>query len=127
MAPPLPHLDGLGLPLDKVERVLCAVAVDGARLVVESHAVALVCDVNNLWSKGSADELGTDLGRDGLEEGGDGGTILGVQVGVDFVKDDHGTALGSLQRKDETQSTQTYIVLARVIGDSEGRMKNILF
>lgn len=96
-----------GLALDKVESILRADAVDRARLVAERHAIALVCDVNNLGSESGANELRAGLVGDGLEKRGDGGSVLRVQVGVDLVEDDHGAAFGLLQRKDEAESAQT--------------------
>lgn len=102
-----PNLVWFGLPLDKVESIFRADTVDGARLVAERHAIALVRNVNNLGSESGADKLGAGLVRNGLEKRGNGSSVLRIQIGVDFIKDDHGAAFGLLQRKDEAESTQT--------------------
>lgn len=52
--------DGFGLALDKVESVVRADAVDGARLATERHAVALVRNMDNLGSESRTDELRSD-------------------------------------------------------------------
>lgn len=101
------HLGWFGLSLDEVESIFRADTVDGARLVAERHAITLVCNVNNLRSESGADKLGAGLVRNGLEKRGNSSSVLRIQVGVDFIKDDHGATLGLLQRKDETESTQT--------------------
>ena len=99
---------------DKVERFLGRDAVDAASLVAERHAVALVGDADNLGPERGADELRTGLVRDGLEELGDGRAVLGVQVGVDLIEDDHGTALGLLQGENEADGAKTCAREARV-------------
>lgn len=58
---PESRLDWFRLALDKVEGVLRTNAVDGARLVPERHAVALVRDMNDLGTERSADELRADF------------------------------------------------------------------
>lgn len=93
--------DGLRLAFDKVQGVLGAHAVDGARLVVERHAVAFICHVHNLGPERGADELRAGLVGDGLEQRRHRGSVLRVQVGVHFVENDHGTALRLLERKDQ--------------------------
>jgi hypothetical protein len=63
--------------------------------------------MNNLGSESSANELRASLVRDGLEKRGNSGTVLRIQIGVNFVENNHRATFGLLQRKDEAESTQT--------------------
>lgn len=60
-------LSGRRLTLDKVQGLFPTNAVDRAVLVPKEYTIAFVGDVDNFWSEGGADELGTGLLRDGLE------------------------------------------------------------
>lgn len=98
----------LGLALNKAQRIFHADTVHRTRLVVERHSVALVGRVHDFRTESRADELRARLVGDGLQQRRDGRTILRVQVGVDLVKDDHGTAFCLLQGKNQAQGTQTW-------------------
>lgn len=74
---------------------------------MERYTIALVCCVDNLGAESRADELRAGFVGDGFQQGGHSGSVLGVQVGVDLVKDDHGTAFCLLEGKDETQRAKT--------------------
>jgi hypothetical protein len=63
--------------------------------------------MNNLGSESSANKLGTSLVGNGLKKRGNSSSVLRVQVGVNFVENDHGAAFGLLQGKDKAESTQT--------------------
>lgn len=67
---------------------------------MERDAVALIGDQDDLGPEGGADELGLLGLGDGVQKGGDGGAVLGVQVGVDLVEDDKGGRLGGLEGED---------------------------
>ena len=90
-----------------MQRLLRWHAIDGARLVVERDAVALVGDVDNLRAERGADELRLLLLRDAHQQAGHGRAVLRVQVGVDLVKDDEGAGLGRLQGEDEAEGAET--------------------
>lgn len=89
------------LPLNKVQRFLGRYAVDGAVLVPESNTVALVCHPDNLRTESCADELRSSVFGDLLQQTGNSGTVLRVQVGIHLVEDNHGTGLGGLDGEDE--------------------------
>lgn len=96
-----------GLPINKVKRILRSNTINRTRLIAKRYAVALIRHKHNLRSERGADELRTGFVGDGLEQRCDGGTVLRVEVGVYFVKDDHGAALRLLEGKDEAQRAQT--------------------
>lgn len=77
---------------------------------MKRHAVALVRDVHNLRAEGRADELRLLLLRDAHQQRGHGRAVLRVQVGVDLVEDDEGAGLGCLEREDQAEGAETWIV-----------------
>jgi len=107
-------LGRLCLSFNKLQRILLANTVDGACLVAESHTVTLVSNVHNLRAESGANELCADLVGDGVEESRDCCTVLGIEVRVNLVKDDHRAALGCLQGKDETERAKTFRKLANI-------------
>ena len=85
-----------GLAFDEIQGLLAANAVDGAVLVPEENTVALISNMDDFRSEGGADELRAGFLRDRLQQSGDGRAVLGIQVRVDLVENDHGTRLGLL-------------------------------
>lgn len=80
-----------GLTFHKVQCLFSWDTVDIAVLVPESDTIALVRNENDLRSEGGTDELRSRLLRDGVEKASNGCSVLGVQVGVYLIEDDHGT------------------------------------
>lgn len=74
---------------------------------MKRDAVALVGDEHDLGAERGADELRLLRLGDGVEQGGDGGAVLRVEVGVDLVKDDKRRRLGRLEGEDEAEGTET--------------------
>lgn len=95
------------LALDKLKRVFRVVAADTARLVAEGYTITLVGHVDNLRSEGRADELCTGLLRQRLQQLGHCCSVLGVEVGVDLVKNDKGATLSALECENQAKGTQT--------------------
>jgi len=93
---------------------------------VERNAVAFISDEQHLRSEGCADELSahgactvlgvlaTLLRGDLLEHLCHGGTILGVEIRVDFVEEVEGSGIALLDCEDEGEGTQTWERLANV-------------
>lgn len=102
------RLGRLGLALDEMQSFLHRNTVNGTRLVVECHTVALVGSVDNLGTESRADELRASFVGDGLEQRGNSCSVLGVKVGVDLVKDNHRAAFSLLEGKDQAESAQTW-------------------
>ena len=87
---------------------------------MEGNAVALVSDEQHLRSESRADELAAHaavaivrvgaalLCRDLLEHLGDGCTILGIEVCVNFVEEVKGCWVTLLNGEDEGKCTQTW-------------------
>ena len=90
-----------GLTFHKVQRLLGRDTVDIAVLVSESDTIALVRNENDLGSEGGTDELRSCLLGDGVEKASNGCSVLGVQIGVYLIEDDHGTGFCLLEGEDE--------------------------
>ena len=98
------------LTIHKSQCLLTTHSVNTTCLVVECDTVALVCHKQHLGSEGSADELAAHacalailtvlLCRDFLEHLSYCGTILGVEVGVDFIEEIEGSWIALLDCKD---------------------------
>jgi hypothetical protein len=99
------------LTFHKVQCLFSRDTVDVAVLVPESDTIALVRNKDNLGSERGTDELRTRLFRDGVEKTSDSRTVLGVQIGVHLIKNDHGTGLCLLKCKDQAESTQTWQIM----------------
>lgn len=82
---------------------------------MESHTIALVGGMHNLRSESSADKLRTSFVGDGFQQSSHGSTVLSIEVGVDFVENDHGAALSLLQRKDKAQRAQTLLTTTELL------------
>ena len=100
------------LPLHKLQRLILTHDNNAAALIPQiPHAIALLRDEQHLGSKRGADELpaarlaGTL--RDGFEHVGDGGAVLRVEVGVDFVKEVERGRVALLDREDEGEGAET--------------------
>jgi hypothetical protein len=118
----------LGLSFNKVESIFRANTVDRTCLAAECNTIALVCNMNNLGSESGANELRASLVGDGLEKRSNSSTVLRIQIGINFVEDNHGAAFSLLQRKDEAESTQTWRILelAGDITDILGLCRRVL-
>lgn len=105
------------LALDKLQGLLALDDVDAARLVAGGDAVALVGDEEHLRPEGGADELAAAavlvgaLGRDALQHRRHRGAVLRVQVGVDLVEQVEGRRVALLDREDERERAETWVVL----------------
>ena len=100
------------LPLDKLQRLILAHDDDAAALVPQvPNPVALLRHQQHLRPERRADELAparlARALRDGFEHVGDGGAVLRVQVGVDFVKEVKGRRVALLDREDEGEGAET--------------------
>ena len=98
----------LRLSLNKVQRIQLADTVDRTCLVAERHTVAFVCHMHNLGTESGANELRADFVGDRREEGSNGGTVLGIEIGVDLVEDDHRATFRRLKGKDEAEGAKTW-------------------
>lgn len=94
----LQRTNSLFFPLDKIQRFGLTDHDDRAALALVPHPIALLRHQQHLGTEGGADELTATASpfsvavpalspRDGLEHVGDGGAVLGVEVGVDLVKE----------------------------------------
>lgn len=95
------------MPLNKVQRLFGRHAINRAGPVMERNTVALVRNHNDLGTESGANKLCVLRLRDGVQKSSYGGTVLGVEIGVDFVKNDKGTGLGRLQGENEAKSAKT--------------------
>jgi len=107
------------LPIDKSQRLIPTNSVNSTSLVMERNAVALVCHKQHLRSESCANELSTHascvaiilrglLSRDVLKHLCNGGTILGVEVCVDFIEEIEGRRIALLDCKDESEGAETW-------------------
>src|SRR5262245_19433750 len=94
--------------IDKRERLLARHALNRACLASKSDAIAAVGHLHDFGAKRGANKLRAGLFRNALEQRSDGSAILGIKVGVDLVKDDHGRALGPLEGKYEAQGAEAW-------------------
>lgn len=107
---PTNHL--LLLPLDKLQRLVLPHHNNATALISQiPNPIALLRHKQHLGPKSRADELtAAGLARalgDGFEHVGDGGAVLGVEVGVDFVKKVKGRRVALLDREDEGKGAET--------------------
>lgn len=120
----------LGLSLDEFQCPLPRHGIDAADAVGEGDSVAFFCHPQHLGAEGGADELragGTWIcrvcgllallpaacvGGTGRAEGGQvfghGGTILGVEIGIDFVENVEGCWVGGLDGENQGKRTETW-------------------
>lgn len=101
------------LTIHKSQCLLTTHGINTTRLVVECDAITLVCHQQHLGSESGTDELAAHacalailtvlLCRDLLEHLSNCGTVLGVEVGIDFVEEVEGCWIALLDRKDKCQ------------------------
>jgi len=104
------------LPLHKLQRLLLTdYYYTTALILIIPDAIALLGHEQHLGSKRRADKLAAAqaafLGRGGavrygLEHVGDGGAVLGVEVGVDFVEEVEGGRVALLDGEDEGKGAE---------------------
>lgn len=63
---------------------------------MESYIVIFVSNVYNFWVESGVNELCVDFVGDGVEESCDCCMVLGIEVCVNFVKDDYWVVFGCL-------------------------------
>lgn len=103
-----------GLPIDESQCFLPTDRIDTTRLVVEGHTVALVCHEEHLGPESSADKLATHaitvlpvtslgalLGGYLFKHLCDRGTVLGVEVGINLIKQVEWCWVALLDREDK--------------------------
>ena len=93
------------LPLDELQRSLLAHNTDTTRLLLVADRIALVGHEQHLRSESGANEL--PISRRFRQQLRNSSAILGVEVGIDFVKEVERRRVRGLNSKDERKSTQT--------------------
>ena len=81
--------------------------IDRTGLLSEADAVALLRNMQHLRAEGGADELSIGGVRDRLEHLRDGGSVLGVEVGVDLVEEVEWGGVTSLDGEDQREGAET--------------------
>lgn len=113
------------LPLHKLQRLILPHHDDATALVAQiPHPVALLRHEQHLGPEGGADELAAaglagPVG-DGPQHVGDGGAVLGVEVGVDFVKEVEGGRVALLDGEDEGEGAEAWGFCT--VGQSSARL-----
>lgn len=87
--------------IHKLQSLLARDDINGTGLATEAYAIALLCNVEHLRSECCTDELAVSFFRYGLEHLGHGGSVLGVKISVDFIKEVKRCRVASLDREDK--------------------------
>ncbi len=110
-----PHHQLLLLPLNKLQRLIPPHHNHTTTLIPQiPNPIALLRHEQHLRAKSGTDELppariGGSVG-DGSKHVGDGGAVLGVEVGVDFVEEVEGRGVALLDGEDEGEGAEAWKV-----------------
>jgi hypothetical protein len=91
----------------KLQRLLPLYYIDGTRFAPETNTIALLRNEEHFWPESCADKLAVGRIGDGLEHLRDGSTVLGVEIGVDLVKEIEWSGITGLDGEDESERAKT--------------------
>lgn len=115
-SPSLPFSHLGPLPLHEIQRGLPIHHSNTTRLITIPYTIAFLRDKQHLRAEGRADELAAAvvcaLGQ-GLEHVGDGGAVLGVEIGVDLVEEVERSRVALLDGEDESEGAETWGVVCQ--------------
>lgn len=95
------------LLLDKLERLLPRDHINGTGLLSEADTIALLGYMQHLRSERRADELAISRVGNRLQHLRHSGTVLSVEVGINFVKEVERCRVTGLDGEDQRQSAET--------------------